>query len=185
MRDLACPGAWRPARWSRRARPRPAAVELEGVILAHSARLLETPPGNIRAPRAAGSAPPGPGRRSRRRASPWPARPAAARPRPAAPSAATAFSVPTRQGVHWPQLSSSKNRIRFSATACMSSWSERTTTAAEPMKQPCGSSVPKSSGMSAMRRRQDAARGAARQVGLERVPVGHAAAIFVDQLARR
>src|SRR5215470_19542896 len=26
-----------------------------------------------------------------------------------------AFWVPTRQGVHWPQLSSSKKRIRFSA----------------------------------------------------------------------
>ena len=62
----------------------------------------------------------------------------------------TAFSVPARHGVHWPQLSSSKNRSRFSATAFMSSWSERTITAAEPMRQPCGSSVPKSSGMSAI-----------------------------------
>src|SRR5690242_14094244 len=26
-----------------------------------------------------------------------------------------AFSVPTRQGVHWPQLSSSKKRIKFNA----------------------------------------------------------------------
>src|SRR5208282_320365 len=60
----------------------------------------------------------------------------------------TAFSVPTRQGVHWPQLSSSKKRMRFKATLFMSSLSERTTMAAEPMKQPCGSSVPKSSGMS-------------------------------------
>ena len=34
------------------------------------------------------------------------------------------------------------------------------------------------------RRRQDAARGAARQIALERVAVGHAAAEFVDQLAR-
>ena len=32
----------------------------------------------------------------------------------------------------------------------MSSWSDNTTTAAEPMKQPYFSSVPKSSGMSAM-----------------------------------
>ena len=59
----------------------------------------------------------------------------------------TAFSVPMRQGVHWPQLSSSKKRMRLSATSRMSSLSERTTTAAEPMKQPCGSSVPKSRGM--------------------------------------
>src|SRR5262249_5760591 len=44
----------------------------------------------------------------------------------------TAFSVPTRQGVHWPHDSSSKKRIRFSATAFMSSLSERTTTACEP-----------------------------------------------------
>ena len=30
---------------------------------------------------------------------------------------AAAFSVPTRHGVHCPQLSSSKNRIRFSAAS--------------------------------------------------------------------
>src|SRR5262245_3189687 len=41
----------------------------------------------------------------------------------------TAFSVPLRQGVHWPQLSSSKKRIRLSATAFMSSLSDRMTTA--------------------------------------------------------
>src|SRR5262249_36436998 len=62
----------------------------------------------------------------------------------------TAFSVPTRQGVHWPQLSSSKNRIRLSATAFMSSRSDRITTACDPTKQPYFSSVPKSSGRSAI-----------------------------------
>src|SRR5713101_1529600 len=62
----------------------------------------------------------------------------------------TAFSVPTRHGVHWPQLSSSKKRIRLSATAFISSWSERTTTACDPTKQPYCSSVPKSSGRSAI-----------------------------------
>src|SRR5882724_2624919 len=31
----------------------------------------------------------------------------------------TAFSVPTRQGVHWPQDSSSKNRIRLIAASFM------------------------------------------------------------------
>ena len=67
---------------------------------------------------------------------------------PRAAISLTAFSVPTRQGVHWPQLSSSKKRIRLSAASLMSSWSDRITTAAEPMKLPCGSSVPKSSGMS-------------------------------------
>src|SRR3546814_204741 len=36
----------------------------------------------------------------------------------------TAFSVPLRQGVHWPQDSSSKKRMRLRATAFMSSRSE-------------------------------------------------------------
>src|SRR2546421_12400879 len=62
----------------------------------------------------------------------------------------TAFSVPARQGVHWPQLSSSKKRIRLSATAFMSSLSERMTTACEPTKQPYFSSVPKSKDSSAI-----------------------------------
>src|ERR1700724_31347 len=61
-----------------------------------------------------------------------------------------AFSVPTRHGVHWPQLSSSKNLVRLSATAFMSSLSDRITTAWEPTKQPYFFKVPKSSGMSAM-----------------------------------
>src|SRR5262249_29263914 len=61
-----------------------------------------------------------------------------------------AFSVPARQGVHWPQLSSSKNFIRFNAAALMSSLSERITTACEPTKQPYFSRVPKSSGISAI-----------------------------------
>ena len=61
-----------------------------------------------------------------------------------------AFWVPTRHGVHWPQLSSSKKRIRFSAAAFTLSCSDRMTTAAEPMKQPYFSSVPKSSGMSSI-----------------------------------
>src|SRR5579872_676927 len=62
---------------------------------------------------------------------------------------ATAFSVPTRHGVHWPQLSSSKKRSRLSATLFMSSWSDRTTTAPDPVKQPSLSRVPKSIGRSA------------------------------------
>src|ERR1700726_1370280 len=61
-----------------------------------------------------------------------------------------AFWVPTRQGVHWPQLSSSKNRIRFSAAPFTLSCPDRMTTAAEPMKQPYFSSVPKSSGILSM-----------------------------------
>src|SRR5690606_11887374 len=51
-------------------------------------------------------------------------------------SSPSIFSVPTRHGVHWPQDSSAKKAIRFFATARRSSWSEITTTAAEPMKQP-------------------------------------------------
>src|SRR5262249_3881412 len=41
----------------------------------------------------------------------------------------TAFSQPTRHGVHWPQDSSSKKRRRFTATSRMLSWSDRITTA--------------------------------------------------------
>src|SRR5438309_1855712 len=61
----------------------------------------------------------------------------------------TAFAVPTRHGVHLPQDSSWKNLIRLSAAAAARSCCDSTTTAAEPMKQPCGCSVSKSSGMSA------------------------------------
>ena len=61
---------------------------------------------------------------------------------------ATAFSVPTRHGVHWPHDSSAKNSIMFSAASRARSWCDRMITAAEPMKQPCGCSVSKSSGMS-------------------------------------
>ncbi len=141
--------------------------------------------GNISARTAADSAPPGRGRRSRRRASRRTVRRAAPGPTARFSISLTAFSVPTRQGVHWPQLSSSKNFIRLSATAFMSSLSDRITTAWEPTKQPYFSSVPKSSGIVRHRRRQDAARGAARQIGLEGVAVRHAAAILLDQFARR
>src|ERR1700722_19622892 len=61
-----------------------------------------------------------------------------------------AFWVPTGRGVHGPQLSSSKNFIRFGA-ASRTLWAwDRMMTAAEPIKQPYFSSVPKSSGMSSM-----------------------------------
>ena len=58
--------------------------------------------------------------------------------------------MPTRHGVHWPHDSSAKNFIRLRAAAAAVSWSERTTIAAEPMKQPYWFSVSKSSGMSAI-----------------------------------
>src|SRR6185295_109545 len=64
-------------------------------------------------------------------------------------SSPTAFSVPTRQGVHCPQDSSAKKRIRLSAASRARSCCDRTITAAEPMKQPCGCKVSKSSGTSA------------------------------------
>src|ERR1051326_8859358 len=54
-----------------------------------------------------------------------------------------AFWVPTRQGVHWPQLSSSKKRIRLSAAPRTLSACDRITIASEPMKQPYFSRVPK------------------------------------------
>ena len=60
----------------------------------------------------------------------------------------TAFSQPTRQGVHCPQLSSSKKRSMLSAASFALSLSDSTTTAAEPMNDPCGWSVSKSSGTS-------------------------------------
>jgi hypothetical protein len=47
----------------------------------------------------------------------------------------SAAQVPTRHGVHWPQLSSSKKRIRFSAPS-RAVLMDRMITAAEPMKQP-------------------------------------------------
>ena len=106
--------------------------------------------GNISTRRTADSAPPGRGRRSRRRASASTARSAASDSTGPRSISLTAFSVPTRQGVHWPQLSSSKNFIRLSATAFISSLSDRITTACDPTKQPYFSSVPKSSGRSAM-----------------------------------
>src|SRR6202007_2336215 len=53
-----------------------------------------------------------------------------------------AFWVPTRQGVHWPQLSSSKKRIRLSAAPFTLSFCDRITIAAEPMKPPYFSRVP-------------------------------------------
>src|SRR6185312_338001 len=61
-----------------------------------------------------------------------------------------AFSVPARHGVHWPQLSSSKNFMRFNAAALMSSLSDKITTACDPTKHPYFSSIPKSSGISAI-----------------------------------
>src|SRR3972149_2356768 len=60
----------------------------------------------------------------------------------------SALAVPTRHGVHWPHDSSEKNFIRLRAAALALSRSDRMITAAEPMKQSCGCSVSKSSGMS-------------------------------------
>ena len=57
------------------------------------------------------------------------------------------MAVPLRHGVHWPHDSCSKKRIVLRAAPIALSWSESTTTAAEPMKQPYGCSVSKSSGI--------------------------------------
>ena len=97
----------------------------------------------------------------------------------------TAFSVPTRQGVHWPQLSSSKNRIRFSVAALRSSWSERIDDRVRADEAAVRLELAEVERDVGHRGRQDAARGAARQVGAEAVAFRHAAAELVDQLARR
>ena len=144
--------------------------------------LMRAPPGSSAGSRAGGSGPPDPGRRWKRRSSRHSAPAGAARPSGRRFIMTAAFSQPTRQGVHCPQLSSSKKRIRLSAAPLRSSLSESTTTAAEPMKQPCASSVPKSSGRVGHGGWQDAARGAARQVGAEGVALGHAAAVLLQQL---
>ncbi|MCY1559950.1 hypothetical protein D9M68_970360 [compost metagenome] len=61
----------------------------------------------------------------------------------------TAWVVPSRQGVHWPQDSCSKNCMRLSAASrALSCWPS-TTTAMEPMKAPYSARVSKSSGTSA------------------------------------
>src|SRR5215467_7527267 len=60
----------------------------------------------------------------------------------------TAFAVPTRHGVHCPHDSSEKNFMRFRAAPDAVSWFDRTTIAADPMKQPYSFNVSKSSGMS-------------------------------------
>src|ERR1700723_4545553 len=62
----------------------------------------------------------------------------------------SALTVPTRQGVHWPQDSSEKNFIRFRAVPDAVSRFENTTIAADPMKQPYSFNVSKSSGISAL-----------------------------------
>src|SRR6185503_2745582 len=68
---------------------------------------------------------------------------------PLAFSNPTILSVPSRQGVHWPQLSCLKNFNRLTTASLTSSRSENTTTACEPTNAPIlASSPPKSSGMS-------------------------------------
>ena len=71
-----------------------------------------------------------------------------ARSQTGASSSRAALAVPTRQGVHWPQLSSRKKPTRLRTASTGSSRSDSTTTAPEPTKQPSASSVPKSSGRS-------------------------------------
>src|SRR6056300_1523507 len=62
-----------------------------------------------------------------------------------------AWWVPSRHGEHWPQLSSTKNSMAFvAASRALSCWLS-TTTAADPIKQPCSCRVSKSSGISANR----------------------------------
>src|SRR5690606_14579108 len=76
--------------------------------------------------------------------------PSSSRSQRSASISAAASAVPLWQGPHLPHDSCAKKRMRLRAAREARSWSERTTSAAEPMEQPCGSSVPKSSGRSAM-----------------------------------
>ena len=94
-----------------------------------------------------------------------------------------AFSVPTRQGVHWPQLSSSKKRIRLQrgflhVVLVGEDHDRRRADEAAVLFE--RAEIERDVGHA---RRQDAARRAARQVGRECVPVAHPAAKLVDQLA--
>ena len=96
----------------------------------------------------------------------------------------TAFSVPTRQGVHWPQDSSSKKRIRLRTArleVVLVGQDDHGMAADEAAQMLELAEVERQVGH---RGRQDAARGAARQVGAKAVARRHAAAELVDQLAR-
>src|SRR3546814_9345746 len=59
---------------------------------------------------------------------------------PSFSNSATILPVPSRHGVHWPQLSCRKNLSRLSVTALALSRSENTTIACEPTKAPCPAS---------------------------------------------
>ena len=95
----------------------------------------------------------------------------------------TAFSVPTRQGVHCPHDSSAKKRIRLSAASRARSRCDSTMTAAEPMKRAVRLQRIEIERNVAERCRQDPARRTARKIAVELVARQHAAAVFVDQLA--
>ena len=149
--------------------------------LTKSLAVSSDPRGSASARSAADWARPGRARRSRRRASASPVRSADSTFHGPCAISLTAFSVPARHGVHWPQLSSSKNFIRLSATAFMSSLSDRMTTACEPTKPPCGSKRAEIERMVGELGREDAAGRAAGQKALQRMAIEHAAGIFVDQ----
>ena len=59
----------------------------------------------------------------------------------------TAIDVPFLHGVHCPQLSSSKNLIKLSPILLISTLSDKTTIAADPIKQPYSCNVSKSRGI--------------------------------------
>ena len=139
-----------PARWSRRRPLRPSGRRVRRSRSSGSLDRGEFLGKLTHQAEHADWAPPDRARRSTRRASRRPVRSRSARSQIGRLISAAAFWVPTRHGVHCPQDSSSKNRMRLRAAAFRSSCSESTTTAAEPMKQPCFSSVPKSSGRSPM-----------------------------------
>ena len=102
-----------------------------------------------------------------------------------APRASARPPSPCRRGTACIGRTTRRRRIRImlSAASRARSWCDSTTTAAEPMKQPCGCSVSKSSGTSPSDAGRMPAGCAAGQVAVEVVAVQHAAAVLVDQLA--
>ena len=96
----------------------------------------------------------------------------------------TAFSVPARQGVHWPQtlvLEELHQVERDRLHIVLVGQDDNRVGTDEAAEFFQGSEIHR---LVRHRRGQDAAGGAARQIALEGVAVGHAAAEFLDQFAR-
>ncbi len=98
---------------------------------------------------------------------------------------ATAFSVPTRQGVHWPQLSSSKNRIEIQGHGPQVVLIGKDHDGRRTNEAAIGFQCAEIQRQIAQTRGENSARRAAGQVRLEGVTIGHPATEFVDQFTHR